>query len=213
MKCKKMHDSSNSEVFVTESECRKLNVAASYRMATSSQPCSGQVAKRLARWARRARIGSTMLDLVLSGKLLPMGVTTDGEIGFGVVVGELSRAEAKAYRAELAQIQGRWKWTPPLTFRISGNEDLAFILAEPEKNSLRLAVETARKCKNVSLDAGQLLKWSAECRNDQVLLESVLTGDIVPFADQEDRLEFRDIDGRPHEEQRDYRCKLRQSGY
>jgi hypothetical protein len=124
--------------FLTDKDVDRLIVATA--AGRDGELNCEQDAEQVIRWARGTRIGCAMLSLVLDGTLLPMGVKDDVEIAFGNVDTALSQADAKAYRDKLAQLQTGWKWTLPREFVISGDDDLGFILAEPERESLRLAV-------------------------------------------------------------------------
>ncbi len=206
----KRHDEG---AFLTDAEIDKLIVATAAGRAADSQRFCEQDVETVVDWARGVRIDASLLGLLLDGKLVPAGVKDDGEIAYRPVTGTLSRAEARSYRAELGRLQAGWTPTPPREFRISGDEDLDFVLAEPEKASLRLAVETGNQhWKGPDLESGQMLNWAAECRNAEVLLASVLVGDVLPITGDGGQLTFRHVDELAPADQKQHRHKLRQLG-
>ena len=197
--------------FLTAAEIDKLIIATAAGRNLESKPFCEQDVEQVVRWARGVHAGVATLSLVLDGKILPIGVMDDGEIGFGIVDTAISQADAKAYRARLAQLQAGWRFTPSPKFCLSGNEDLAFILAEPEKASLRLAIQTGnQKMKGEELDAARMLQEAAEDRNDQILLASILVGDVVPIVMAKGRrLAFRGIEELPAAERQEHHANLR----
>jgi hypothetical protein len=204
----KRHDEG---VFLTDAEIDKLIVATAAGRVANKQPFCEQDVETVVDWARGVRIDASLLGLLLDGKLVPAGVKDDGEIAYRPVTGTLSRAEARSYRAKLAQLQAGWTPTPPREFRISGDEAVDFALAETETASLRLAIETGNKhWKGPDLESGQMLTWAAECRNAEVLLASVLVGDVLPITGDGGQLTFRHTDELPPADQKEHRRKLRQ---
>jgi hypothetical protein len=162
-------------------------------------------------WARGVRIGIGLLDLVLDGQILPVGLKCKDAISFLPVDLELSKTEATTYRKALEQIQAGWTWTPAPRFRLSRAGDIGFILAVPEKASLRLATETGQKCPgHGELNVSQMLHWAAECRNDQLLLSHIMVGKVLPIVPRKGGcLAFRHVQTLPRADQKAYRRDLR----
>ena len=197
---KRHHD---EDSFLTDEDVDRLIVATAAGRNAESKPFCEQDADQVIRWAKGTRIGCAMLSLVLAGEILPMGSMDDGQIGFGFVDTALSQADAKAYREKLAELQAGWKWTLPREFVITGDDDLGFMLAEPEKASLRLAVQIGnQQMKGEELEEARILRWAAEHRNDQVRLSSVVVGDVVPIVKGRGYcVTFRSIEALPVAEQ------------
>ena len=202
----------NDDPFMPVEDVDALIVATAAGRAANSQPFCEQDVEKVISWARGVRVGAAMLGLVLDGRIMPMGTKGDGEIAYRPVVGTLSRAAARSYHAKLAQLQAGWEVKPPpLEFELSRDEDLSFVLAEPEEAALRLAVEIGNEhWKGAALDPLQMLKEAAECRNDEILLASVLVGDVLPLTDDGGQLTFRHTDELPPADQKEHRRKLRQ---
>ena len=167
--------------FLSETERHSVICAASHGIAMGSPPFSAHDLSELVDWARGARRNPAVLELVLGGKVLPLGRTVDNGFGYGTVTNSLSRAEAKTYRRKLARLQAGWKRTPPAKLRMKGDTDLTYLLNKPEIESMRLAVETGNThWRGPGLDVDAILRAAGKCRNDEGLLGRVLTGDIVP---------------------------------
>jgi hypothetical protein len=195
---------------LTKSEETRLFVAVTFGLAPEPI-CEGDE-KPMVNWAKRTRINSSFLGLVLKGLIVPMNMLHDGEIGFGVVDGELSRAEARAYRDNLTQLKAAWEWSPSRRPSFINGSNLHFILTQPEKVVLRLAVEAGQKISTGGgLTPDKMLNWAVQVRNNEILLLSVLVGDIFPVViRQGSRPIFRSIKALPATLQQAYRTLLLQ---
>ena len=95
----------DEDIFLTNEEIDQLIVATDVGCSMVSQPFYEEDVGRVYDWARGARIGSTMLHLVLDGQIVPVRIKEDSEIGFRTVTGTLTQVEATAYRAKWARLK------------------------------------------------------------------------------------------------------------
>lgn len=189
-------------------ETDRLIMATGYGMAP--EPISELDVDPVFEWARSTLIGASLLDLVLDGSTIPVGIKSPGEPGFRTIDGTLSEADAEEYRSELAKIQVGWTWTPSWKYSVSGNGDLTLILSEQEKASLGLAVATGNKVSGSNLEEAEMLSWAGVVRNDQLRLAHIIVGKLLPvLVEPPGHLEFKFVTDLPAADQLEYRRKLR----
>ena len=125
---------------LTGNEVDRLTAATAEGLSMDSRQFCDEDLGYVIGWARLARINSAILNLVLGGRLLPVGIRGGAVVTVGVDV-VLTPAEAVEYRAELERVMAGWELQFPLKFKLSidGDDgDLDLVLGGQEKAAVRL---------------------------------------------------------------------------
>jgi hypothetical protein len=157
-------------------------------------------------WARGVRSGQYVLDLVLGGHLLPVGIDNDGEIIFRTVEGTPSATAAEEYQRALQEIELPKRAGSPDGTEQDAATDAGVLLSDAEEARLRLALTATTTWEGLAaLGPADLLDFARDCRRGTRLLHGVLDGVLLPQpARCAGEVTFRRVDELPVEDQKAY---------
>ena len=197
------------EEMLTEKEEDKLILAAG--MAIHPVPFGKEQIIPVIAWGRHVRLGECLVGLTLSGHLLPVGVKSDGDIGFAPVDGVLSSGAARSYRKELKELSSGLPAVDKGGTKQAPSVHSPLKIPPPMRASLRLAVAAGKRGGNANpVELETMLDFTREVLEGSCQLRVVLAGHLLPVADPDGgSVRFRCTSDLAPADQDGYRANLK----
>ena len=148
------------------------------------------------------RLANRTLDLVLAGRVVPIGVDESGEVSWRSVEEHFNSKTLSGFEAEIAQFCGDQN---------AADDEREVVLSETDRAKLRLATVAGwGPHPPVQQDVNTVIEWAETIRDIERDLRAVLAGELLLVIPASPSEEFwgRDVACLPAVERRRYRWVL-----